>query len=130
MEYKRVHLTEAQERATLILDAMLSLLMSVEEVFTSPGLGTVVTGFQEIGSVYEGEQVTLIHRDGEQACLTVKEVIHYKGEDETCPAIPSSFVSVRFDTYKKEIFRDGDVLADWRSAWIIPGGPEDDLWDY
>ena len=130
MEYKRVRLTEEQEKATLILDMMLSLLMSVEEVYSSPGLGTVVTGFQEIGSVYEGEQITLIHRDGTQAHLTVKEVIHYKGADEMCPAIPSSFVSVRFDTYKKEIFREGDVLASWKSAWIIPFGPGDDPWDY
>lgn len=128
MEYKRVRMTEEQARSSFIADMTYSLLMSVEEVFSSPGTGTVVTGFQEIGTVHEGERVTVIHRDGQQTVLEVKEVIHYKGPDERFPDDPSHFVSVRFDLLKEGTIREGDIIIDWTSCGVEPQFTED-LWD-
>ena len=135
MEYQRVRMTEAQEnRIKRMVDddlfCALDLVMSVEEVhLINHWLGTVVTGFREMGSVWLGEVVYVIARDGHETRLPVKEIIRYKNASGE-PWRDSGFMSLRFDLFERDIIREGDIMITTRCIESPPMPPEEDWPDF
>ena len=127
----KIQLTEAQEKGLTVFDLILDFLMGAEEVFAAPGLGTVVTGPVEQGTVSAGSVVQVVDRNGDCIWLEVREIIQNRHPVEHSDIRDSEKISLRFAPEEGTVIRPGAVIAGWISCPpYVPGDPDGDgMWD-
>ena len=116
-----IQLTKEQScRIYDVYDIMNSFLMSIEEIYTSPSLGIVITGDVEKGTVCVGSWVAVIKKDGRSIPIEIKEIIQEKQSVQYPEWDKKHRISLRFDLHDQDMIQEGDVIAGWTGCNVTP----------